>query len=79
MRQLNIIFVHKITINETRGFVEQIIVRLDVKLITFLKFVTNLDFVFDNKRHVAEGQRDVFSKDEPVVVLAVEPMTFVIT
>ena len=79
MRQLYIIFVHKITINETRGFIEQVIVRLDIKLITFLKFVIDLDFVFDDKRHVAERQRDVLSKDEPVVVFAVEPMTFVIT
>ena len=48
------IHVDEISIDETRRFVEQVVVRLKIEDVSFLELVINLDFIFDDEGHIAE-------------------------
>ena len=74
--ELSVIFNDKITFDEASGFIEDVVPWLYVENVSVLKFVIFLNFVFDYEGHVTEGERKELVKDHPIMVFAVDSVTF---
>ena len=66
---------NEVPLNEGGGLVENVVVGLRVELVVLDRGIFFLNLVLDDESHVAEGQRQVLFKDQPVVVLAVHSVT----
>lgn len=67
----------ELTISEGGSIPEYVVIRLNVEDILELALVLVLNALLDDKGHEAERQRQVLLEDQPVVVLAIQPMALV--
>jgi len=52
--ELSVVFNYKLSLDEARTFVENVVPWLNIKLISLLKRIVLLYFIFDYERHIAE-------------------------
>ena len=70
------IFVNEFAISEAGSFVQNVVVWLQIKELSFglEQIFILLNLVLDHKSHVRKGQTDEFAQYDPVGVFSVEPM-----
>ena len=59
-------------------FVKNVIVRCWIKLISFLMLIIFLNFILDNKGHIAKWKTKILTEDQPIMILAIKPQTLII-
>ena len=74
--QQAMVHVNEVSIYETRGLVEQVIIRLKIKDISILELILNFDFVFDNESHIAKWECKILLKYKPIMIISIKSMTF---
>lgn len=68
---------HKFSLGEGCILVKDVVVRNWIKMVSNHASIFLLNLIFDDKCHVTEGQRKVFFKDQPVVVVAIDSVACV--
>ena len=76
--ELFVVPVNKISVYKACRFVKQVAIGFNIELITLLKFISFLYFAFNDERHIAEGKRNILSEDQPIMVLSVDSVAFII-
>jgi len=68
------VLLDKVAICETGAFVENVVVGHWVKKVSFQLGILFLNLALHHEGQIAEGQRDILSVNQPVVILEIKPM-----